>query len=192
MKKLVTNSLLAIAVLIGSMTINSCSNVEDIIDNITIPVPFAINVNKNNLDIPFVVGTEFVKSPSIPLNIDLDAEIKERFSNMSVNNVKSAKLSSFSISRVSSSADVTFADISDARLYISAPDQSDRLVATVTNNTSPDALNFTPITTEPDSELVNYLKSPQASIYMEIKGSANKVSQMKINISSSFKIQVSL
>jgi len=191
MKKILTSSILAATIVAGSITLNSCGKVDDIIDNISIPVPFAIPVNLNNIDIPVVVSTEYLKSPNIPLGLNLDAEIKERFSNMSVNNVKSAKLASFSIARVSSTdPQVTFAAISDAELYITAPNQADRLVATVTNNTSADALNFTPITTDPEAELMSYLKSPEAAIYMRIKGTANRVSQMRINISSSFRIQV--
>lgn len=191
MKKLLTSSILAAAIIAGSISLNNCGKVEDLIDNISIPVPFSIPVNLNNIDIPVVVSTEFLKSPNIPLGLDLDAEIKKRFSNMSVNNVKSAKLVSFSIARVSSTdPNVTFAAITDAELYISAPNQADRLVATVTNNTSADALNFTPITTDPDAELMSYLKSSDAAIYLRIKGNANRVSQMRINIASSFKIEV--
>jgi hypothetical protein len=61
-----------------------------------VPVPFAIPVNIETT-IPFVVSTEYVKSPEIPLNLDLDAKIKEKFPSMSINNLKSAKLSSFSV-----------------------------------------------------------------------------------------------
>jgi len=190
MKRIITSSILAFALIIGLSSVNSCSKVDDIIDNISIPVPFAINVNKNNLDIPFVVGTEYVKSPSIPLGINLDAEIKERFQGMSADNVKSARLASLSIGYVSSTNGTKLNAVSDAKVWISAPNQTDRVIATVTNNTSPDALSFTPVTTEQEAELMNYLKSPQVSIYLEIKGPENKIDQMKININSSFKIQV--
>lgn len=190
MKRIITSSIIASALIVGLTSVNSCSKVDDIIDNISIPVPFAINVNKNNLDIPFIVGTEYVKSPSIPLGINLDAEIKERFQGMSVDNVKSAKLASLSIGYVSSTNGTKLNAVSDAKVWISAPNQTDRIIATVTNNTSADALSFTPVTTEPEAELMNYLKSPQVAIYLEIKGPDNKIDQMKININSSFRIQV--
>jgi len=190
MKRIITSSIIASALIVGLTSVNSCSKVDDIIDNISIPVPFAINVNKNNLDIPFIVGTEYVKSPSIPLGINLDAEIKERFQGMSVDNVKSAKLASLSIGYVSSTNGTKLNAVSDAKVWISAPNQADRIIATVTNNTSADALSFTPVTTEQEAELMNYLKSPQVAIYLEIKGPDNKIDQMKININSSFRIQV--
>ena len=192
MKKLLTNSILASALLIGSITINSCGKVEDIIDNITIPVPFAINVNKNNIDTPLIVSTQYIKSPNIPLGINLDQEIKNRFQNMSSANVKSAKLASFSITQLSSTSGTKLNAISDAQLVISASNLPDKIIATVSNNVSAETLNFTPVTTEPDSELMDYLKSQDASIYLNFKGPENKVDQMKVNINSSFKIQVGL
>ncbi|GGG50236.1 hypothetical protein GCM10007332_09850 [Epilithonimonas arachidiradicis] len=174
------------ALIVGISTINSCSKVDDIIDNITIPVPFDIPVNIET-EIPFAVATEYVKSPSIPLGLDLDKEIKERFEgNLTV---KSAKLTSFSISQVSSVGGINLKAVSDAELWISAPGQEDKVIATVTNNTSETALSFTPDTTV---ELMNYLKSTQAAIYIKVKGPENKVDQMKIRINSSFKIQVGL
>jgi hypothetical protein len=63
MKKLITNILVVSAFLISIGSTNSCSKVEDIID-ITVPVPFAIPVNIETT-IPFVVSTEYVKSPEI-------------------------------------------------------------------------------------------------------------------------------
>jgi len=180
------------SLLMGIGGLNSCSKVDDIIDNISIPIPFAINVNKNNIDIPFIVEKEYVKSPSIPLGLDLDAEIKNRFQGMSVDNVKSARLSSLSITYVSSTLGTKLNAVTDARVWISAPGQADRIIATVSNNISADALNFTPVTTESEAELMNYLKSSDVSIYLEVKGPEEKIDQMRININSSFKIEIGL
>lgn len=187
MKKIIISTLAVSALIVGLISMNSCSKVEDIIDDITIPVPFTIPVNIET-DIPFIVSTEFVKSPNIPLNLDLDKEIKEKFNNLSVDNVKSAKLTSFSITQVSSVGGINLKAVSDANLYISTPGQEDIMIATVTNNTSETALSFTPL----DIELMNYLKSNQTSIYIEIKGPESKADQMKIRINSGFKIQVGL
>lgn len=186
MKKLITNTILASSLLTGISFANSCSKVEDIINDITIPVPFDIPVNIDS-DIPFVVSTDYVKSPNISLNLDLDKEIKDRFQgNLTV---KSAKLTSFSISQVSSVGGITLKAVSDAKLWIAAPGQVDQVIANVTNNTSETALSFTP---DPNVEIMSYLKSTQASIYLEVKGPENKADQMKIKINSSFKIQVGL
>ena len=112
---------------------NSCSKLDDIVD-ITIPVPFAIN-NNFDADIPFVVTTEYVVSPDMPLNLNLDEEIKSRFQNMSVNNLKSAKLSSFSIDYISSSNnnEIKLNKVKDAELWIKAPNVGEIKVASVSN-----------------------------------------------------------
>lgn len=189
MKKLIANIFLVSALLVGVTSTNSCSKVEDIINDISIPVPFSIPVNFNTGKIPFVITTEFLKTPNVPLGLDLDKEIKDRFNNLSVNNVKSAKLSSFSVDYLSSDAGVKLDAVKDARLWISAPGQTDKIIASVENNTSDSALNFTP---DPNAELMDYLKSNQCSISLEIRGSENKVDQMDLRINSSFKIQVGL
>src|SRR6218665_59731 len=192
MKRIIISATMVSSLLMCLGGLNSCSKVDDIIDNISIPIPFAINVNKNDIDIPFIVKTEYVKSPSIPLGLDLDAEIKNRFQGMSVDNVKSARLSSLSITYVSSTLGTKLNAVKDANIWISAPGQADRIIANVSNNISEDALNFTPVTTESEAELMNYLKSPDVSIYLEVKGPEEKIDQMKININSSFKIEIGL
>ncbi|WP_374445124.1 hypothetical protein [Epilithonimonas sp.] len=189
MRKLIVNSIMVSALLLSAGISNSCSKIDDIID-ITIPVPFAIN-NNFNADIPFVITTEFVKSPDIPLNLNLDEEIKARFKDMSVNNLKSAKLSSFTIDYLSSSNNnaIKLDKVKDAELWIKAPNVGEVRVAAVQNNISDTALNFTP---DPAVELADYLKSNQTSIYLKIKGTETAATQMQVRINSSFKIQVSL
>lgn len=189
MRKLIVGSIMLSVLLFSAGISNSCSKVDDIID-ITIPVPFAIN-NNFDADIPFVITTEYVVLPDMPLNLNLDEEIKSRFQNMSVNNLKSAKLSSFSIDYISSSNNnkIKLNKVKDAELWIKAPNVGEIKVASVSNNTSETALNFTP---DADLELMNYLKSSQASIYLKMRGTESVATQMKIRINSAFKIQVSL
>lgn len=189
MKKLITNILVVSAFLISIGSTNSCSKVEDIID-ITVPVPFAIPVNIETT-IPFVVSTEYAKSPEIPLNLDLDAKIKEKFPSMSINNLKSAKLSSFSVDFMSSLDNnaIKLDKVKNAELLIVAPGLAEKTIATVTNNTSPDALNFTP---NADVELMEYLKSKQSAVILKMQGSETAATEMKIRINASFKIQVGL
>lgn len=174
--------------LVGIGSVTSCSKISDIVD-VTIPVPFAIN-KSFDADIPFFVTTTAVNSPEFPLDLNLDSEIKSRFKDMSINNLKSVKLSSFSVSFVSSSNNnaIKLDKVKDAELWIKTPNVGELKIATVQNNVSPTALNFTPV----DAELVNYLKSSQTSIYLRMTGNETAATQMKITISSSFKIQVSL
>lgn len=190
MKKLIINTLTVSTLIVGLISMNSCSKVEDVIDDITIPVPFAIPVNIET-EIPFIISTEYVKSPEVPLNLDLDAKIKEKFPTLSVNNLKSAKLSSFSVDFISSLNDnaIKLDKVKNAKLLIVAPGLPEKPIATVTNNTSESALNFTP---DADAELMDYLKSNQSSIILEIQGSETAATQMKIRINASFRIQVGL
>jgi hypothetical protein len=56
--------------------------------------------------------------------------------------------------------------VKNAELLIVAPGLAEKTIATVTNNTSPDALNFTP---NADVELMEYLKSKQSAVILKCK-----------------------
>jgi len=188
MKRIITSSIIASALIVGLTSVNSCSKVDDIIDNISIPVPFDIPFN-SDITIPFAVTTESIRYPPIPLNLNLDEKIKAQFANASINNIKSAKLSSFTIDFVSSanSNAVKLDKVQDAKIYINAPNLPELEIASVINNLSPTALNFTPA----DKDLVNYMKSKDVSIVLELKGrEAAATSEMKLKINSTFKLQV--
>ena len=72
MRKLITNVIVVSALFAAGSFTNSCSKVEDIIDDISVPVPFSIPVT-TDVEIPYVLSTEFLRTPAIPLNLDLDA-----------------------------------------------------------------------------------------------------------------------
>lgn len=191
MKKLIISTLAVSTLIVGLISMNSCSKVEDIIDDITIPVPFSIPFDVETT-IPFAVTTEPIKYPAIPLNLDLDAKIREQFNGATIDNVKSAKLSSFVVNFVSSSDSdsIKLDKVQDAKIYIKTPTLVEIEIAAVVNNVSPTALNFTPA----DKELMEYLRSKDVSIALELKGKELEpvVTQMKIRINSGFKIQVGL
>ncbi|WP_333853931.1 hypothetical protein [Epilithonimonas sp.] len=192
MKKIIISTLAVSTLIVGLSSMNSCSKVEDTIDEITIPVPITIPFDVET-EIPFAVTTESIKYPAIPLNLDLDAKIRAQFNGATIDNVKSAKLSSFVVNFVSSSNSdsIKLDKVQDAKIYIKTPTLAETEIATVVNNVSPTALNFTPTA---DKELMEYLKSKDVSIALELKGTELEpvVTQMKIRINSDFKIQVGL
>jgi len=180
--------MLASSVLIAGNMMNSCDKVDDIIDDISVPVPFTIPLNFET-EFPFATinTSEFVTYPEIPVNIDVDAKIKEQYPSLSINNLKSAKLDNFSIEALSGNA-VPLDAIQDAEVYLKAPNQSSIMVATVTGNTNPAKITF--VTTSDD--LINVLKSKQNSFILRIKGSKITAGQMKIKINTGFKVEVGL
>lgn len=194
MKKFLTIPLAAAALLTATPTLTSCDRVKDTVDNVSIPVPFPIDLNIDQADTPFftvpTIGN-YYEYPPIDLNIDVDAKIKERYPSLGVNNLRSVKLNSFSITNTGSTGlgDVNFSAITNAELYLQAPGQPDVLVGTSVNNTNPSVLTFTP---KSDVELINYFKSKQQSLKIRYK--SNKISAGKINLrlSPSFKVSVGL
>lgn len=189
MRKIISSVVLVSSFLMIGNATTSCSKVEDIIDEISVPVPFTIPLSFETT-IPFATAntTDFVTYPEIPVNIDVDAKIKEKYPSLSIENLKSAKLDSFSIESTSGSG-IELDAIKDAEIYLKAPNLDEVLVATVTGNTSKTNINFTPAS---NTELINHLKSKQNSFIMKIKGSRIAAGSLKIKVNSGFKIEVGL
>lgn len=188
MRKIITSVVLVSSFLaIGNIT-TSCSKVEDIIDDISVPVPLTIPLDFN-AEFPFatVNTTDFVTYPEVPVNIDVDAKIREYNSSLSINNLKSARLDKFSI-EANTGNDVALDAIKDAEVYFKAPGLDDILVATVTGNTNATVVTFTPTS----ADLINHLKSKQNSFILRIKGSKITAGMMKIKVNTGFKIAVGL
>lgn len=186
MRKIITSVVLVSSFLmIGNVAI-SCSKVEDIIDDISVPVPLTIPLDFQS-EFPFatVNTTDFVTYPEVPVNIDVDAKIKDYNSSLSINNLKSAKLDKFSIEAVEGNA-VPLDAIKDAEIYFKAPNLENALVATVTGNTNAAVITFTPTS----ADLINHLKSKQNSFILRIKGSKITAGNMKIKVNTGFRISV--
>lgn len=190
MKKLSFHIMTASALLLGISAMNSCSKVADIIDNITIPVVITVPLSFD-AQIPLAITntTDYVKYPEIPMNLDLDSQIKANYPSLSVNNIKSAKLVSFNIEYVSSTNNTKLNVIQNARIYIKTPELSELLIATADNNTSETTINFTPV---PDVDISSYLKSKQNSLIFEIQGREIAADLLNIKINSSFRIEAGL
>ena len=190
MRKIFTNIFLISTLIVIGNIIYSCSKVEDLIENISVPIPFSVTTN-TDVTVPLVIVDTInqVSTPDIPLNLDLDAKIKAEYPSLSVNNLKSAKLDLFSIDYVSSTDSTTLDVIKNATILIKAPNLAEVVIAESVNNTSTSTIAFTPVA---NLQLLDYLKSTQSSIILKVKGRKTANDIMKLKINSSFKLEVGL
>lgn len=173
--------------LFAMLIVSSC---RDIVNNVldALPpfdVPFSTNVP---VPLAAVSTTTYTRTPEIPMNINLDAKIKENNPNYSINNLKSVKLSTLKLDFVSSTLDTRLNAIRNARIYVKAPNQPERLIATAYDNTNPDTITFTVV----DEELINYFRTNENSLIFEVMASTPTADQLTVRISSGFKIRVQL
>ena len=190
MRKIITSFILVSSFLIIGNITTSCSKVEDIIDDISVPIPFTIPLSFETT-IPFATAdtTELVPYPEVPVNIDVDSKIKEKYPSLSINNLKSAKLDNFSIESIATGSTINLDAIKDAEIWFKTPDKPEVKIATATGNANPTNINFTP---EPNVNLIDYLKSKQNSVILKIRGSRIDAGTMKIKVNAGFKIEVGL
>lgn len=158
-------------------------------DDLEVPVPFDIPMTVEQ-DLPFatVPTTSYLRYPEIALNLDVDAAIKEKNSKLSINNLRSAKLTGFSVEYISSKLGNKLDIISGAKIYIKAPNLPEVLIGTVENNTNPNELVINTV----DTELIEYLKSKQNSLILEVKGAKSSLDELKVNLRPVFKITLGL
>lgn len=184
MKKLLLKSLFIFGVLsVISFTLTSCNNDEGI------PVPFEIPMTvEQTLPFATVNTTSYIRYPEINLNLDVDAAIKDKYSKLSINNLKSAKLTGFSIDYLSSKLGNKLDIINGAKIYLKAPNLPEVLIGTIENNTNANTLDLKTV----DTELIDYLKSKQNSMILEVKGSKTSLDELKVNLKPVFKISVGL
>ncbi|MCP2038397.1 hypothetical protein [Chryseobacterium sp. HSC-36S06] len=179
-----------LSLLMGMLILLFTTSCRDIVNTVldALPpfdVPFTTTVT-----VPFVnvSTTTYTRTPEIPMNINLDAKIKENNPNYSINNLKSVKMSTLSMDFISSTVDTKLDVIKNARVYIKAPNQPEKLIATVVNNTNPNIVTFT----VPDEELINYFKTSQNSLIFEIQASAVAADQITMKMNTGFKVKVQL
>ena len=167
--------------------VTSCRDIVNSVLDVLPPfeVPFSTTV-----DVPFaaISTTGYTQTPELPMNINLDAKIKEQNANFSINNLKSVKLSTLSLDYVSSQLGNKLDVIKNARIYVKAPNQADRLIATAYDNTNPNTITFTAT----DDEILEYFRTTQNSLIIEIQASKVTADQIKMKINSGFKIKVQL
>ena len=179
-----------LSLLIGLLVMLFTTSCRDIVNTVLdVLPPFDVPFN-TTVAVPFtgVSTTTYTRTPEIPMNIDLDAKIKENNPNYSINNLKSVKMSTLNIEYLSSQFDTKLDVIKNARIYIKAPNQPEKLIATVVNNTNQDTITFS----VPDEELINYFRTNQNSLIFEIQANAVSADQITMKINSGFKVKVQL
>lgn len=142
------------------------------------------------LTVPFagVSTTAYTRTPEIPMNIDLDAQIRQNNPNYSVNNLKSVRLSKLNLEFVESDLGNQLDVIRNAKIYVKAPNLPEKLIATVTDNTSPTNIEFTVA----DVELLEYFRTSQNSLILEIQASRPAADRLTVKLQSGFKVKVQL
>lgn len=179
-----------LSILTGLLMLLFMTSCRDIVNSVLdVLPPFSVPFN-TTLDVPFasVSTTTYTRTPEIPMNIDLNAKIKENNPNFSIDNLKSVKLNTLSLDYVNSQLGNKLDIIKNARIYVKAPNQVERLIATAYDNTNPNTITFT----LEDAEILEYFRTSQNSLIFEIQASKVTADQITLKINSGFKIKVQL
>ena len=184
------NTMKKLSLLSGILLLFFMTSCRDIVNSVLDALPPFDVPFSTTLDVPFasLSTTAYTKTPEIPMNIDLNAKIKENNSNFSINNLKSVKLNTLSLDYVSSQLGNKLDIIKNARIYVKAPNQADRLIATAYDNSNPNTITFT----LEDAEILEYFRTNQNSLVVEIMSSKVSADQIKMKMNSGFKIKVQL
>lgn len=190
LKKIKITIMKKLSLLTGIFVLFFMTSCRDIVNSVLDVLPAFDVPFSTTLDVPFaaVSTTTYTKTPEIPMNIDLDAKIKENNPNFSINNLKSVKLNTLSMEYVSSTLGNRLDVIKNAKIYIKAPNQAERLIATAYDNTNPNMIMFT----LEDVEILEYFRTNQNYLVVEIMASRPSADQIKIKMNSGFKIKVQL
>lgn len=151
--------------------------------------PFDVTFS-TNIEIPFaaVSTTSYTRTPEIPMNINLDAKIKEQNPKYGINNLKSVKLNTLTVEYISSQLGNKLDVIKSARIYIKAPNQPEKLIATVDNNTNPNSITFT----STDAEMLEYFRTNENSLIIDVMASRPSADVITMKMNTGFKVRVQL
>ena len=179
-----------LSLIMGMLVLFFTTSCRDVVNTVLDVLPPFDVPYSTTMSVPLVgvSTTTYTRTPEIPMNIDLDAQIKQNNPNYSINNLKSVKMSTLSINYVSSQGSSKMDVIKNAKIYLKAPNQPEKLIATVLNNTSPDTVTFS----VPDEELLNYFRTNQNSLIFEFQASRVTADQITMKINSGFKVKVQL
>lgn len=170
-----------------SLFLTSCRDIANAVLDVLPPfeVPFS-----TSMQVPFaaVSTTSYTRTPEIPMNIDLDAQIKSENPSYSINNLKSVKMSSLTVTYETSQMGSKLDAIKNAKIYIKAPNLPEKLIATAYDNTNPTSITFT----STDAEILDYFKTTQNSLIVEVQGNYVTADRITMKMDSKFKIKVQL
>ncbi len=179
-----------LALLTGILMMLFVTSCRDIVNSVldALPpftVPFTTNVQ---VPLAAVSTTDYTRTPQIPMNINLDAKIKEQNPNFSINNLKHVGLKTFKIDYVSSQLGNQLDVIKNARIYIKAPNKPEFLIASAMNNTNPTSIVFNTV----NDNILEYFRTAENSLIFEIQGNEVTADQITMKISSEFEVKVQL
>lgn len=170
-----------------SLFLTSCRDIANAVLDVLPPfeVPFS-----TSMQVPFaaVNTTSYTRTPEIPMNIDLDSQIKSENPSYSINNLKSVKMSSLTVTYESSQMGSKLDAIKNAKIYVKAPNLPEKLIATAYDNTNPTSITFT----STDAEILDYFKTTQNSLIVEVQGNYVTADRITMKMDSKFKIKVQL
>lgn len=168
-----------VAAVAGFSSLTSC----DVIDQIGIPITFS---QTTSLTIPVanLAANSTTQVGEFALNIDLNEEVKEQNSNLSINNINSVKLSELTMTYVRSNNGTRLDVIKNARIYIKSPNTQRTLIASADNNTKADEITFV----ISNAELLEHLRTPENSLLVEIDGQKTALDQMEVRLNSKFRV----
>lgn len=190
MKKIITSLFISVSLATIGGTFTSCQRIAEAVSEIEVPVPFDISTSAET-SIPFaIINTfdNFISFPEITLDIDADAKIKEKYPSLSVNNLRSTKLSSLSIELLKSNLSGNFDAIADAQVFIKTPDLPELQIASKISSNTGNAIEF--VVT--NAELINYIKNPKNSLIIKVKGKKLVLDQFTIKVNPSFRISLGI
>ncbi|WP_156832004.1 hypothetical protein [Kaistella palustris] len=179
--------LIVLATVVSLFFVTGC---RDIVNSVLDALP-PINVPfSTTLQVPFaaVSTTTYTRTPEIPMNIDLDAQIKQNNPKYSINNLKSVQLSTLSLDYVNSDLGNQLDVIKNANIYVKAPNQAERLIATAYDNTNPTTITFN----IENAELIEYFRTSQNSLIIEVQAARATADKITMKMNSGFKIKVQL
>ena len=141
--------------------------------------PFDVTFS-TNIEIPFaaVSTTSYTRTPEIPMNINLDAKIKEQNPKYGIDNLKSVKLNTLTVDYISSQLGNKLDVIKSARIYIKAPNQP----------TNPNSITFT----STDAEMLEYFRTNENSLIIEVMASRPSADVITMKMNTGFKVRVQL
>ena len=140
--------------------------------------------------VPFaaVSTTSYTRTPEIPMNVDMDAKIKEQNSKYGIDNLKSVRMTSLTATYISSKLGVKLDAVKNMRIYIKAPNLPEKMIATVDNNNSADKIVFT--TTNAD--IADYFKTKENSLIIEVMGNYASADIVTIQMDAGFEVRAQL
>ena len=140
--------------------------------------------------VPFaaVSTTSYTRTPEIPMNVDMDAKIKEQNSKYGIDNLKSVRMTSLTATYIGSKLGVKLDAVKNMRIYIKAPNLPEKLIATADNNTSADKIVFT--TTNAD--IADYFKTKENSLIIEVMGNYASADIVTIQMDAGFEVRAQL